>query len=72
MPLCAPMDSGACEENPALRAVEIEMIDEQLHPAVAAQYDYWLVPTFYIDGKKVHEGVCTKKKVIRILEEAAE
>jgi glutaredoxin len=62
----------AQEENPALQAVDIEMIDEQLHPAVAWQYDYWYVPTFYVDGKKVHEGVCTKKKVIRILESAAE
>ena len=60
------------EENPALRAVEIEMIDEQLHPALARQYDYWFVPTFYVDGNKVHEGVCTKEKVKRILESAAE
>lgn len=62
----------AREENPALEAVEIEMIDEQLHPAVARQYDYYYVPCFYVDGKKVHEGACTKGKVVRILESAAE
>ena len=62
----------ALEENPALRALEIELIDERLCPAVARQYDYWLVPTFYVDGCKVHEGVCTKEKVCKILEMAAE
>ena len=59
----------AQEENPALFEVEIEMIDERLHPAVARRYDYWLVPTFYVDGKKVHEGVCTRNKVIEILKQ---
>jgi glutaredoxin len=55
-------------ENPALRAVEIELIDERLQPGIAWRYDYWYVPTFYVDGKKVHEGACTKDKVKRILE----
>ena len=60
------------EGNDALKALEIEMIDELVHANIARQYDYWLVPTFYINEKKVHEGVCTKEKVLRILESAAE
>ncbi|MFH1512765.1 MAG: glutathione S-transferase N-terminal domain-containing protein [Bacillota bacterium] len=59
-------------ENPALQAVEIELIDERQHPAIARQYDYWLVPTFYVDGNKVHEGVCTKHTVLEILQMGCE
>jgi glutaredoxin len=59
-------------ENPALRAVEIEMIDELRNPKIAWQYDYWYVPTFYVDGCKAHEGACSKEKVKQILETAAE
>ena len=60
----------ALEEDPALQAVEIEMIDEQLCPDIANRYDYWFVPTFYVDGKKAHEGACTKTKVVEILKQA--
>ena len=60
----------AMEEEPALQAVEIELIDEQLCPGIARQYDYWYVPTFYVDGEKMHEGVCTKQKVVEILRKA--
>lgn len=59
-------------ENPALQALDIEMIDELLHPVTAWKYDYWYVPTFYVDGKKVHEGACTKEKVRQILDAAME
>ena len=61
-----------CAQTPALRAVEIEMIDERLHPVIAWRHDYWYVPTFYVDGQKVHEGACTKEKVEQILKMAAE
>lgn len=60
-----------CEENAALQTVEIVMIDERLHADIARQHDYWSVPTFYMDEKKVHEGVCTKEKVLQILKSAA-
>ena len=36
--------------------IEIEMIEESKQPEVADKYDYYYVPTFYIDGRKVHEG----------------
>jgi len=32
-------------------AVEIEKIDELVHPDIAGQYDYYYVPTFYGSGK---------------------
>lgn len=54
-------------ECPELSAVEIERVDEKKHPDIADQYDYWYVPTFYMDGKKVHEGACSKAIVERVL-----
>lgn len=57
-------------ECPELAAVEIEKIDEKIHPEIADKYDYWYVPTFYIDGQKVHEGACSKKIVEEVLRDA--
>ena len=51
--------------------VKIEIIDEIQEPRKAAQYDYYYVPTFYVDGVKVSEGAVSKEKVEAILAEAA-
>lgn len=59
-----------CRERPELARVEIERIDEKKRPDVAEQYDYWHVPTFYVEGVKVHEGACDKATVARVLESA--
>ena len=32
------------------------MIEESEQPALADTFDYYYVPTFYVDGVKVHEG----------------
>ncbi len=50
-------------ENPAYAAIEMETIDEKLDPQTADKYDYWYVPTFFVDGKKVHEGDLTKEQM---------
>ena len=36
--------------HPELAAVGIELIEESEQPAVADGYDYYYVPTFYVDG----------------------
>ena len=36
--------------HPELAAVDIELIEESEQPAVADGYDYYYVPTFYVDG----------------------
>ena len=54
-------------EHPELRAVEIERIDEIRNRALADRYDYWYVPTFYVDGHKEHEGACSREIVERVL-----
>ena len=48
------------------------MVDENIHPEIAAQYDYYYVPTYYVGDEKVHEGAASKEKIERVFELAAE
>lgn len=57
-------------EHPELAAVPVRRVNENIERALAEQYDYWYVPTFYVDGVKAHEGACTKKTVERVLRSA--
>lgn len=50
--------------------VKLEMIEETEQPDLANQYDYYYVPTFYLDQVKLHEGPVTKEDVSQILEKA--
>lgn len=53
-----------------LASVEIEMIEESEQPEVADRFDYYYVPTFYVDGVKEHEGGIYPEEVERILRKA--
>lgn len=44
------------KKRPEYRDVKVEMIDELADPEFADKYDYYYVPTFYINDQKVHEG----------------
>lgn len=55
-----------------LASVEIEMIEESEQPEVADRFDYYYVPTFYVDGVKEHEGGIYPEEVERILRKALE
>ena len=64
-------------ENPEkYSSVKIEWVDENQHPEISSQYDYYRVPTFFVDGVKVSEArpgekyeEC-KENVKRVFEEA--
>ncbi len=43
-------------ENPAYAAVDIEWVEESEDPVLADQYDYYYVPTFFLDGRKLSEA----------------
>lgn len=58
------------KENPSYANIVIEQIDEGEHPEIANKFDYWYVPTFYIDNVKHHEGVPTLEKVENVLKAA--
>ncbi len=55
------------KKQEAYKDIEIEMIEESKHPEIANQYDYYYVPTFYIDEEKVHEGGIFPDEVEAIL-----
>lgn len=57
-------------EHPEYQSVEIETIEESKEPEKIEGYDYWYVPTYFVGGKKVHEGVPTIEKVERVFQEA--
>lgn len=59
-------------ENPAYAAIPMETIDEKKDPATADRYDYWYVPSFFVDGKKLHEGDITKEEMKKVYQAALE
>ncbi len=60
------------EENDLYRLIEPRLVEETLEVDYAAMFDYFLVPTFYIDEKKVHEGAVSKQQVKEILDATLE
>lgn len=58
------------EAHPELADLQIELIEESEEPERAAQYDYYYVPTFYIDGRKEHEGAIYPDEVEPLLRKA--
>ncbi|NLJ70878.1 MAG: thioredoxin, partial [Clostridiaceae bacterium] len=47
--------------------LEVEMINERKQPEIAEKYDYYYVPTFYVDEEKIHEGSAEIEDVQRVL-----
>ena len=43
-------------ERPELASVEIEFIDEAAQPELAARYDYYRVPSFFLGERKLYEA----------------
>ena len=58
------------QENELYRQIEIEVIDEAEEEIKTQGYDYWYVPTFFVNNRKIHEGVPTKESIQAVLEEA--
>ena len=58
------------ETNMDYASVPIDVIDEKLKPAEADKYDYYYVPTFFVGGVKLHEGVPTEEAVEKVLKAA--
>ena len=43
-------------ENPRYRDIPLTRIEESQQPEIADRYDYYAVPTFFVDGKKIFEA----------------
>lgn len=57
-------------QHPEYKDIEVRIADENKESALADTLDYYYVPTYYVDGEKVHEGVPTLEKVQAVYEEA--
>lgn len=51
------------ESHPEYKKVPLRLIDERREPRLADSFDYWLVPTYYLDGMKLCEGFTRKHNV---------
>jgi hypothetical protein len=60
------------KKQDAYRDVEIEMIEESEEPEIADSYDYYYVPTYYVDGVKEHEGAAEFEEVEAVFRKAVE
>lgn len=64
------------DELPGLDLTRIQMVEETLEPDFADQFDYYAVPTFYLDGEKLFEAHIgmryedMKREVRRVIEAA--
>jgi thioredoxin 1 len=58
------------KDNPEYSKVEIKIIDEETEPEAARKYDYYYVPTFYVDDEKIYEGVPSREIVRTVFEKA--
>lgn len=58
------------EENPAYANIAIEVIEEQKEEEKTKGYDYWYVPTFFVNEVKIHEGAPTRKGLEKVFSEA--
>ena len=58
------------QENPEFSQVEITITDEAKDPEFANSLDYYYVPTFFVDGQKIHEGIPTESNIKKVYEAA--
>jgi glutaredoxin len=56
---------------PQYAEIPFKIIDEVKEPEIAAKYDYYYVPTYYVGDTKVHEGVASYDIIRNVFEEAS-
>ena len=52
--------------HPERRDVPVRVVDELEEKEYADSFDYYYVPSYYVDGVKVHEGPVTQQDVERV------
>lgn len=60
----------ARQEFPELQTVKIEKLNWLNHRDLSSRYGFHLVPTFIVDGEKVHEGAVDSPTIERVLRSA--
>ena len=72
-PYCRQADAlieKLCAADPKYREVKIRKIEERLEKELADSYDYYFVPCFFLEEKKLHEGAANEEIIKNVLEEA--
>ena len=64
--LALKLQEQLLEEHPEWRDIPLRIIDEQEEKALADSYDYYYVPCYYVDGKKVHEGHAEREDIEQV------
>ena len=59
------------QENPAYSRIPLSIIDEVANMDYANTFDYYYVPTFYVGGQKLHEGVPSVEAIRKVYQAAA-
>lgn len=44
------------EENPKYGEIDVEWVEESIHPDIAGNYDYYYVPTIFCGDRKLYEA----------------
>ena len=57
------------EKHPEFKEIKIQKIEESLKPEIADQYDYQLVPCFFVGDKKIPGVIGTKAVHLQSAEE---
>jgi thioredoxin 1 len=60
------------KDNPKYSEVDIKIIDEESEPETAKKYNYYYVPTYFVNEVKFHEGVPSKEIIKNLYEKALE
>ena len=56
--------------HPEYQNIVIETIEENDEEEKTKGYDYWYVPTYFVNDEKLHEGVPTKERIEAVLKAA--
>jgi glutaredoxin len=54
------------EETPEYKNVRINYVDEDKEKEISDSHNYYYVPAFYAQGKKLHEGPVNLEKIREI------
>ncbi|MFV0480067.1 MAG: thioredoxin family protein [Anaerorhabdus sp.] len=73
-PYCkkAKQDLEQLLQEERYQEITIKEIDEEKEEELAKMHDYYYVPSFYIQDKKIHEGATDQEKIRMILEQGLE
>lgn len=55
-PYCRQARESVNELSANYPGVNIEWVDENKHPEIANNYDYYHVPSMFVDNKKIYES----------------